>query len=301
MARLRLLFAMAFALALTAPPAVAGPVYATGFEPPGFTPGFLTPGGAETGNGGQGGWGSFESPAAFSITTNNPRSGTQALRVNGAGLTDDYLFGGLYYSSARRRLDYDIVANGTPVVDVSVGVRLDGPKTDGDLLSANLTLRDGNGVIITDFILSSDGNIYTFDPLNDYAYVTAATAALGEYFTLGVRLNYLTRQNDFFVNGQLVGRFAFYDGAGDGFRGAWLGILAFDEENAPSLDRSRYTAYFDDLEIRASPIPEPASLLAFGLLSAAGLGWAARRRRPLGLSGGQSPTPPPGGAFRRLE
>ncbi len=245
-------------LAVCSSSSQAGVLYATGFEPPTFTAG-------QTVNG-QGGWGSFFSPDAGVITTNNPRSGLQALQVNGSQI-DNSVGGGLLGGIYRRRLDYDTVANGTPIIDISVDVRLDGPRTgttiDDDLISANLSAIDGDGNYLLELILSSNGNIYSFDSDNNFAYALETPAGLGEYYKLGMRLDFLTRTAGLFVNGQSIGTLPFYSGTtSDVFRGAYLEMLAIDD---PGFDASEYTAYFDNLEVRASTIPEPASLVVFGM------------------------------------
>jgi hypothetical protein len=214
------------------------------------------------------------------VSTLHPQGGTQALLVNGAGLAHapDYpsvLIG----ADARRVFDIDPVARGAPIVGFQVGVRLDGPSTDtgggvnDDLISANLAAFDGDGGFLTEMLLSSNGNVYSSAWDNPYQFATPV--ALREYQTLGMRLNYLTRSTDYFVNGQHVGTLPFGDQiTSNRFRGPALMVFAFDD---PVIDPALYTASFDNFSLEVA-VPEPGrvGVLGVGFVVA---GLARRRRR----------------------
>jgi hypothetical protein len=178
-------------------------------------------------------------------------------------------------------LNYNPLGNNTPVVTVQASVRLDGPSTNtggginDDLISANLSVYDETGFFIAELILSSNGTAYAFAGTNVYNFGTPA--ALGQYHTLGLELDFANRRTTFFLDGLRLGSLGFGGVSGLRFGGTSLTLLAFDD---PILNPALYTASYDNLSISAAAVPEPASVATFGLLSA-GLAVARRlKRRP---------------------
>jgi MYXO-CTERM domain-containing protein len=247
---------------------VLGAVVAhTDFEAPVFTAGPL---------GGQNGW-TTTGGEAVTVSSLRPRTGSQAILINGSGLVHsanypDVLVG----ADAVRALNLTPVASGTPIITLQTAVRLDGPDTNtggginDDLISANLAVFDENGGYITEMLLSSNGNVYA--SAWDHPYGLGAPVTPGQYHTMAARLNYLTRSMDYFVDGQMLGTLPFGEQVqSQGLLGPALMVFAFDD---PIINPGLYTASFDDVSVSAD-VPEPAGLAAVGLLSLA----LIRRRR----------------------
>jgi hypothetical protein len=240
----------------------------TGFEAPLFTTGPLE---------GQDGW-STVNGGAVTVSTLLPQTGTQALRIDGAGLGPVAGFPAeLIAAYARREFSIDPVASGTPVVFIQASARLDGPSTNtgaginDDLISTNIAALDGDGHGIAELILSSNGNAYAFGADSPYSFETPA--AIGEYHTMGIRLNYLTRTADYLLDGRLIGTTPFADGVSNMFGSGVLLLPAFD---TPALDTGLYSGTYDNVSIRAE-VPEPAGVATLGVICAASL--LIRRRR----------------------
>lgn len=236
-------------------PAKAGIVYATGFEAPTFAAGSPLDG--------QGGWVADSSPSAAVITTNQPASGLQALRVDGADLVDVPDFG-LFLGGYHHDLPYDAITQGTPIVTVEAAVRLDGPSTDlgggpnDDLLSANFAVGTNDGAGHT-LVLSSNGHVYAFGKgVTPYSFETEVT--LGAYHILGIRYDFLGGSVGFFVDGKLIGQNSIQPTVATGIQGVFLELLALDDG---SVDVPRYTGYFDDIQVSA--VPEPSTLALSGI------------------------------------
>lgn len=261
---------IAATLWLSAGPMARGEVVSqTGFESPAFTAGPLA---------GQDGW-TTVGGNAVSVSTLRPQTGSQAVLIDGAGLVHSADYPAvLIGADARRVFDITPIASGTPIVSLQASVRLDGPNTNtggginDDLISANLDVYDENGAPVTEMLLSSNGNVYASAWGNPYSFATPVT--LGEYHTMGIRLNYLTRTSDYFLDGQLLGTLPFgAEVQSHGVRGPGLMVFAFDD---PIINPALYTASFDNFSIGAE-VPEPAGLALFGLLATGCL--FARRRR----------------------
>jgi hypothetical protein len=257
-----IVFVAAMSLLAVTGPARAGVIYATGFEAPTFTLGPVN---------GQNGWFSFA--ANPTVSTLSPSSGTQALRIEGANLQS---FGfGLLEGGSRPIVNYN-TATGLPVISVRADVRLDGPQTSGDYVSANLTLftTDAGNNYLGDLIVSSDGNIYTFiyDEINDtYDYGLQTPAGLGQYFRLGIDADFGNRQLIYSVNESVIGIVPFPSYIQSPvLRSAVLYLLALED---PTLDfnPADYSATFDNYSLVAT-VPEPATLIVFGGIIVLGVG-----------------------------
>ena len=155
-------FAIGLLTLLTAPQAAAVPLYQTGFESPPFVNGQLIDG--------QDGWSSrFSSPTGF-IGNTAPKSGLQNLDMRFDQLSDRG--GGLFDESSRRIFDYDAIANGTPILRMSVDALLSGPKTQQDVLNAAFEVLTSEADVLGQFSISADGNLYAYGSrFEDYLVV----------------------------------------------------------------------------------------------------------------------------------
>ena len=273
--RLCLLLAAA-ALAGGAPRLRADTVFSTGFERPTYV--------ADQPLVGQDGWavqvfnGIPLGESAAVISTSNPASGDQAVRVNIGDLTPtgagDYNVG-----SYRQFVNYDVAAAGFPIVRIEADVRLDGPGTaqtadrvTGDFVSVNLGPVAGDGYL-GELSISSDGHLYGYSANDSYLFGVAIT--LGQYHHLALDLDFVGRTTTYLLDGQVLGTAAF-DPSGTSNLLNRGSMVAYSLNPDPlNRDPSAYTAYFDNFSI--STVPEPSGLL-LAVLGASGLG--AGRRRP---------------------
>jgi MYXO-CTERM domain-containing protein len=255
----------------------SGYLYRTSFEYVGAGPN-LGPNFLPSALAGQNAW---TSPYGYaggpSVSTLQPRTGTQAVGIAGSGLAP---VGGLVAAGVMRDSNFDPIASGNPIVTMQASVRLDGPSTDrgggidDDLISANTVVRDENGAIVAQLLVSSNGYAYAFADSGADAYNFATPAALGEYHTVGLRLDYNARTTDFFLDDRLLGTLPF----GESIQSCLFARPAVELVAVPTLDRELYSASLDDFSVHVA-VPEPASA-ALGLLGVAVLlGIAARRRR----------------------
>jgi hypothetical protein len=262
-------------LASHAPAVKAASLYQTSFEAPDFVAGQLVDG--------QGGFTAINSRDAGVVSTENPRTGLQSLQVNGANLELN-ASGSLYRGTYAPILNYDPLAAGMPIVEVQADVRLNGPSTntghgtDDDLISANLSAFAGNGFRIGELILSSNGNIYAFSGMNPgEAYQFGTPFNLGQYYTLGLRLDFALRTTEFLLDGRSLGTLPFSNlVTSDVFMFATTRVLAV---NDPAIDLSRYTANFDNYSVTAVPEPGGLALLGSGCLGVVGYACRGCRRR----------------------
>jgi hypothetical protein len=208
-----------------------------------------------------------------------PHSGEQALSIPGVGLVP--VQPGLVGAAATHDSDVNPIANGNPIVFVEANVKLNGPSTDqggginDDLISANTKVVDENGAAVAELILSSNGYAYAFADDHANAYNFATPAALGEYHAVGLRLDYLARTTDFFLDEQYLGTLPFGQNIQSNvFAQQFLELIAVD---SPSLNKGLYRAWFDDFSIRQS-IPEPASISMFGTGVVGWLSYTVRRK-----------------------
>lgn len=232
--------------------AQADPVYETSFESPTFTAGNAL--------NGQDGWTAEFSPSAALISTQNPASGLQDVRVAYSALEDNRDFG-VFIGTYRRDLPIDAIASGRPIVTVQAAVRLDGPSTNSgggtadDRVSANLIVYSETEELLGLMLLSSNNNVYVFATgLPDYSFATPVT--LGAYHTLAQRFDFQAGTISYLVDGVVIGTNVIPTAAGRGLGFALLDTEALDDG---SVNPANYTAYFDDFQ--ATAVPEPASLV----------------------------------------
>jgi hypothetical protein len=241
------------ALTLSAPAARAGPIvlYETGFE---ASEGFVA-GQALVGQGG------FVArlglnPDAATVTTGNPATGNQAVRIDGALLTDPNpvgVFAGGYYPL----LNYDTVANGTPIIEVSVDLLL--------VVLNDVEPAIGAGVSAYD----DQGNSY------NAGFLGGPDAPAGEYGYFNVRVVYdfVSRTSSIFIDG-VPGETASIPTDGNIINPA---IFAFGEEAPPS----DFVAYFDNFRVTAVPEPSSVVLMSSGGVLLVGMAMRYHRRRPV--------------------
>jgi hypothetical protein len=268
-------------------PSRAGVLYETGFEAPAFTTGPIA---------GQNGWVNTFGNGGGVITTTNPASGSQALQIGGADIKDEGPSTGLSGSVYRPDLGvFQVDPAVTPTVYFQVDVRLDGrliPYPSGtaadngfanDLISANASVYDSSGNLLSELYVSSDGNIYgdnstTNGPFGNGLYQITAAGGVGQYFTLGMLDDFSKLTSALYVNGSYVGSMAMPSPIAPGIRFD-LQML----EVTGSLDPTRYAATFDNYEIAA--VPEPStfvmSSILFGIFGAVSACRHIRRRHSI--------------------
>ena len=224
-------------------------IYQTGFERSDFTNGLLN---------GQDEWLTLIGIADVSDVA--PKSGTQSIEVDGAELVGP----GLLATISSREVEYDTVAHHTPVIDIRVDVRLDGPSTDtgrgeaDDLISANIAAYTGdqpNGVRpVSQFLLSSSGEVFAAGQRG--SEFEGPGISLGQYHNLGLRLDFLARETEFFLDGASIGVGPFDPSVSSNvFRAVQLQVLAVDDSRV--LDPWDYTAFYDNVTITAiGPQPD---------------------------------------------
>lgn len=243
----------------------AAVIYETGFEAPVFTADQLIAG--------QDGWTSrFGSPTG-TISTSNPRTGLQDLNMRFDQLPE---FGfGFNLDTVRPFLDYDTVANGTPVIRIAVDVRLDGPLLGIDTVEAIVSAIDSDFNSFGEMQISADGHLYVYGSRINDALVTDVT--LGEYHHLAMAVDFVNRATSFSIDGATLAVFPFDDALQSGiFRSVSLHAAAPTD---PALaTASQYSAYFDNYSVTAVPAPGALSLLPLGIIMIAVQ--LHRRRRP---------------------
>jgi hypothetical protein len=252
---------------------IPGFVYHTGFEPlltstgaagpvPSFSAAFPLSG--------QNGWTSPFGRNAVTISLLQPHTGEQSVRIDGALLAP--IAPGLAGATVARNSNLDPVARGNPIVFVHTSVRLDGPTMDyggssDDLVSANTKVVDENGATVAELILTSNGHAYAFSDNGDNAYNFETAATLGEYHTVGLRLDYLTRTTDYFLDEQFLGTLSFGENIkSHQFAQPVFELIAVD---SPALNRGAYTAWYDDFSIHQSAVPEAGAfaIVALGFVA----------------------------------
>jgi hypothetical protein len=245
-------FAIGLLALLSAPQAAAVLLYQTGFESPTFVTGQLVAG--------QDGWSSrFNSPTGF-IGNTAPKSGSQNLDMRFDRLSDRG--GGLFDDASRRIFDYDAIANGTPIVRLSVDALLSGPKTQQDVLNAAFEVLTTGVDVLGQFSISADGNLYAYGSrFEDYLLVPIE---LGRYYNLGMEVNFLERTTIFSIDGTFLASFMFADEVQSTV--LWQAPLeAFVFTGDEDLDLGAYIARYDNYSVVALPEPTSAMLFVLGL------------------------------------
>ena len=252
----RLALALIVSTLVTTVPAPAQARYRTGFESAQFVAGraLCSPIAFEPG---QDGWIGQYAPGAAQIVSGDANSGRNAVRAHGADL-EPVPGAGIAVGTWGKETVFDPIAIGRPRVRVQCDVRLDGPDTGSgpgaDLLSANLFTGNTAGEILAGFFFSSNGTAYPYSYSAGvfHGYVLEAPVTLGEYSRLAMTLDYTTHVVSFEVDGVAVGSLPF--GVGAATEEFWLPVIEMAAIDDPSLvDRSLYTAWWDDLSVLALP------------------------------------------------
>ena len=225
-------------LGLASPSAVADSLsYYTGFEKPEFLPGPLN---------GQEEWQNPQKSAL--VLPVKPAEGRQAIQVLGAKLSP--VVPGLLLTRFGRFAYFDPSDDGG-VVGVGVDVKLEGPITGDDLVSANLFpfLADANDPTVPIYIgeayLSSNGYVYVTDPTGDYV-TQYPVGGMEVYHRIGALIDFANGTVQWCVDG-------FCDGAEkvdasigptDIFAMGALAMLAIDDRAL--VNPGKYRARFDN-------------------------------------------------------
>jgi hypothetical protein len=263
----KLVLVVGGALAAGVGPARADVLYQTGFEPPAFVVGPLA---------GQGGWQDIYASSAGSVTTSLPASGTQAALIDGGSLRS---LGGGLIGTYQQDIGLNATAAGL-TIRVQADIRFDGPSTatgnpiDDDVISANLTVVNGDGDFLASWVVSAGGNAFAFGSF-DELYLFGLPVALGEYNTFGFDLDFAASRTNFLFNGAVVFSSPFdpnYDRTTLG--GVQLEIFSI----LGAQETAQYQARFDNVLVAA--VPELGSLAVLGLAVALGGAGLVLKRVP---------------------
>ena len=246
-------------------PVYSETIYSTGFEPPTFSPGSIN---------GQDNWtsaGSSGATPAAVISTENPNQGTQDLLIDGSQFGSSPGVSAVHASFFNAN---DLM----PIVTVQTDARLDGAIDPNGKVTANLETTGANNgstsiLFLGEWVLSSDGqaSAVAFDDTNHTASVVFTTPInLGQYYTLGIQLNFAVRTINFFFDGTAVGSAPLNPAlTSNEYDGSILALLG-----SSAGDAAAYKAYYDNFSETASvPEPELPSLLLIG----SGVAFLARR------------------------
>ncbi len=235
-------------------PALGQNIYTTGFEAPDLV--------ADLPLSGQDGW----TPAAFlppflssdaAIITAEKKGG-QIVRVEGTNLVHSDFINGVtdgYYDaigSYRHGVDYD--TGGTQTVRVSADVRLDGRRTPhSNFFSASIAAiaynTDGDSEGVGELAISSDGHVYGSSGQDLVPeFLTSTHVALGVSHHLAIEVDFAARTYSFYVDGDLVGTFAFapFNPSGVLRRGSIIAYAAPDTKKDKKAD---HAANYDNFAI----------------------------------------------------
>lgn len=215
----------------------AGAPYATGFERPAFVPGPLD---------GQDGW----RAAGAAARVQPPGAGRdgQAVVIDGARLPPQPAGGAA--TRLTRPLGLKVPALATPIVDIAVDVRLAGPSTDrgegpaDNLVSAGLMALPADTAAAAGFgalQLSSSGEAWIVGSRTHDAFRIGVPVDLDRGHRLALRLDFVRRTTQFFVDGRPIARLPFARTLNDdALAAAALTMTAVDAGSAAA-----YTAHAD--------------------------------------------------------
>jgi hypothetical protein len=207
----------------------------------------------------RGGWLGLWAPGASTVVESGPESGRRCVQFRGDRL--GFARPGLVAGTIGPALSFDPVAAARPLVRFSAGVRLDGPDTgsgpEDDLLSANLFVVNDADQVMGGFFVSSNGTIYAFARGGqDYLFPTPYLA--GTYVRLTIDIDFDTMTETFSVDGLPIGTVDL-DPLRT-LRSTRLATLALELaalDDSYVLDRSLYTARFDNVFVLAAPARSP--------------------------------------------
>jgi hypothetical protein len=274
----------------TAGPAQVVTLYDSGgFESPGFATGIL---GSyyQSGSGGQQNWLTTDFnqllglPAGL-VQNSLVHSGAQAFHINGPRLFNDPTFGGQsfwYRSYPSAATAFNPVANGTPVVSMKFNQYVSGTLinvTDMPLVGIYMEgyTSGGTQAALGSLLLNLNGGVTAITVGGNAVSTADNIYARNSWQQLDVQFNFEAQTYRAFLNGSLL---TFGGGLADiPFRNtlnrvAEYGFQASFNQFAGSTTNS---AYFDNLVVSATIVPEPSSL-AFGAAAIGGFAWLRRRR-----------------------
>lgn len=261
-ARAGLLAGVTLALGV-ANPAFSADIYnANGFENPPFNVGDLLVG--------DDGWVGAAplNPQAAVISKDLPFVGSQSVRVAGADLVRQDSIKKVtkgYYDaigSYRRNVDYDVGANGFPIVRIQADVRIDGPSvpSGNNFFSASIAARanhaPGNGPTnseatdgIGELAISSDGQVYGYSGDDNVpTFLTSTPISLGAWHTLAIDLDFSAKTYSFVVDGVSLGTFGFKNNVNTAIlrRGS---LVTYAAPDTATLHKGDYVAHYDNFSI----------------------------------------------------
>lgn len=249
-------------LGAAASPSAADVLYQTGFEPPTFSPGLLA---------GQDGWFAGLSPAAATVSTVQPRGGTQSVCIQGSLLD---ALQGFSIGSYARFLSYDPIASGNPQVSLSADINLSGgvPPSCGAGIGLTGILNGQFTANIQVGVRAQGSGVAAYISNFDGQDADGPAYTLGEWATVRADFNFQTRTVRGFFNDRLFGEVPFTAGISNDI--AAINLFLLSGQPIPDV-----VAYGDNLRVDA--VPEPGTL---GLL-AAGLAGVVAYRRVRGVRG----------------
>jgi FG-GAP repeat/Abnormal spindle-like microcephaly-assoc'd, ASPM-SPD-2-Hydin len=239
--------------------------YDTSFEPPTFSPDLPLAG--------QNRWEVDMGHEAITLSTNNPRTGTRSVRMDGAWL-DPQASG---YSMANARIRASELPASAPrvIVEVTASVRLDGPPigipgaSGHPNMGANLVVYaltpGGIGDLLGGLQVSSAGRIVNVSRVAADNEKFSVPYTLGTWRTITVRVDFLARRLTWIVDGVELGSgpFADFITSDQLFSGTLLLSGTTDPQSTPEYDYdpANYTAYFDDYRLKSISLEGPALLV----------------------------------------
>lgn len=228
---------LAIVLCWTGAAAQAALIYSNGFEAPVFTPGNLDL---------QDGWDGHTHGVASraKVQTAIVHSGGQAVRIDSYALSNSAWY--------EKHVDFDPVAQGTPIVTVDWWMRWDGDSASNAAIGLDVYGTDNKRL---GYLQVNSSNKVKFNGVT-----TTTTVTRGTWYAYRLIFDYNANTYQGLVNGVAVAPVAAmpnHVGFGDVDLTRW----------GASLNKCNDKAYFDDLVITRTPEPAGLSLLGLGLLT----------------------------------